>query len=48
MFIRYLWVIPLKDKNGTTITNVFQKILKESKCKPNKIWVDQASEFRNS
>ena len=48
MFIRYLWVIPLKDKNGTTITNTFQKILKESKCKPNKIWVDQASEFHNS
>ena len=48
MFIRYLWVIPLKDKNGTTITNAFQKILKESKCKPNKIWVDQASEFHNS
>ena len=43
-------VILLKDK-GTTITNSFQKILKESNsrkakskgCKPNKIWVDKGS-----
>ena len=27
---KYAWVIPLKDKKGITITNVFQKILDES------------------
>ena len=37
----------LKDKEGITITNVFQNILDESKCKPNKIWVDKGSEFYN-
>ena len=24
---KYAWVIPLKDKKGTTITNAFQKLL---------------------
>ena len=39
------WVIPLKNKTGITITNAFQKILKESNRKPSKIWVDKGSEF---
>ena len=33
----------LKDKNGVTIVNAFQNILDNSKRKPNKIWVDEAS-----
>ena len=37
----------MKDKKGITITNAFQKILKESNHKPNKIWVDKCSEFYN-
>ena len=48
IFTKYAWVIPLKDKKGITITNAFQKILKESNRKPNKIWVDKGSEFYNS
>ena len=36
-----------KDKKLITITKVFQKILGESNGKPNKIWVDQGSEFYN-
>ena len=32
---------------AVTITNTFQKILKESNCKSNKIWVDKGSEFYN-
>ena len=41
---KYAWVIPLKDKNGVTIVNAFQKVLDDSmklhsKIKPNKIWV---------
>ena len=39
---------PIKDKNGITITNASQKILKESNRKSNKIWVDKGSEFYNS
>ena len=30
IYSKYSWVIPVKDKNSTTITNVFQKISKES------------------
>ena len=45
IFSKYAWVILLKDKRGTTITNAFQKILDESNRKPNKIWVDEGSEF---
>ena len=30
-----------KIKKGITITNGFQKILKESNRKPNKIWIDK-------
>ena len=48
IFSKYTWVVPLKDKKGITITNAFQKILKESNRKPNKIWVDKGSEFYNS
>ena len=44
-FSKYAWVVPLKDKKGATITNSFQNILNSSKRKPNKIWVDQGSEF---
>ena len=38
---KYAWVIPWKDKKSITITNGFQKILKESNRKPNKIWIDK-------
>ena len=44
---KYAWVVPLKDKKGITITNVFRKILGKSGRKPNKIWVDKGSEFYN-
>ena len=48
VFSKYAFVIPLKDKNGVSIANVFQNILKESSRKPNKIWVDKGSKFHNS
>ena len=48
IFSKYAWVVSLKDKKGITITNAFQKILKESNKKPNKIWVDKGGEFYNS
>ena len=38
---KYGWVVPVKDKKGTTIVNTFQKTISEGK--PNKIWVDQGS-----
>ena len=45
LFSKYAWVVPIKDKKGTSIVNAFKKII--SKRKPNKIWVDQGSEFYN-
>ena len=47
LFSKYAWVIPLKDKKGVTIINDFQKILNDSRRKPNKMWVDNGSEFYN-
>ena len=46
LFSKYGWVIPIKDKKGTSIVNAFKKII--SKRKPNKICVDQGSEFYNN
>ena len=45
IFSKYAWVVPLKDKNGISIVNAFQKLLKECNRKPNKIWVDKGTEF---
>ena len=47
LFSKYAWVAPLKDKKRVSIINAFQSILKMSNRKPNKIWVDQGSEFHN-
>ena len=47
LFSKYARVVPIKDKKGTSITNAFKKILSDSNRKPNKIWVDQGSDFYN-
>ena len=47
LYSKYAWVIPLKDKKGTTVSNAFQKVLNKSNRTPNKIWVDKGSEFYN-
>ena len=47
MYSKYAFVVPLKDKKGIIVTNGFNKIIKQSGRKPNKIWVDQGSEFYN-
>ena len=48
LYRKYAFVIPLKDKKGTSIVNAFNKIIKQSNRKPNKIWVDQGGEFYNN
>ena len=48
LYSRYAFVIPLKDKKGISIVNAFNKIIKQSNRKPNKIWVDQEGEFYNN
>ena len=46
-FSKYALVVPLKDIKGASVVNAFQSILDKSGRKPNKIWVDQGSEFYN-
>ena len=48
LYSKYAWVVPIKDKKGDTLVTAFQRILKSSDRKPNKIWVDRGSEFYNS
>ena len=48
LFSKYAFAVPLKDKKGTAISSVFESILESLKRKPNKIWVDQGSEFYNN
>ena len=48
MYSKYAFVTPLKDKKGISIVNAFNKIIKQSNRKPNKIWVDQGGEFYNN
>ena len=48
IFSKYAWVVPLKDKKGTSIVKAFQGILKQSNRKPNKTWVEKGSEFYNA
>ena len=47
VFRKYAWSVPLLDKTGNTITNAFDNIIEQSNRKPNKLWVDQGSEFFN-
>ena len=47
LFSKYAFVVPLKDKKGISIINAFNKIIKQSNRKLNKIWVDQGEEFYN-
>ena len=46
LFSKYAWVVPIKEKKGVSIVNSFEKIISKER-KPNKIWVDQGSEFYN-
>ena len=48
LFSKCAFVVTLKDKKGTTIVNAFQSILNNLKRNPNKVWVDQGSEFYNT
>ena len=45
LYSKYAFVIPLKDKKGISVVNAFDKIIKQSNRKPNKIWVDLGGEF---
>ena len=48
IFSKCAWVVPLKDKKGVSIVDVFQKIFDDSNRKANNIWVDKGGKFYNS
>ena len=43
---KYAWVVSLKGKKGISIVDIFQNIISKGR-KPNKILVEQGSEFKN-
>ena len=46
VFSKYAWAIPLKNKNGKTVTDAFKKCFQNSRtCE--KLQVDKGSEFYN-
>ena len=47
LFSKNAWVVPLKDKKGSSIVNAFQTVISKGR-KPNKVWVDQGSECYNN
>ena len=47
LYSKYAFVVSLRDKKGISVTIGFNKIIKSSGRKLNKIWVDQGSEFYN-
>ena len=47
LFSKYAFAVPLKDEKGASIINAFNKIIKKSNRKPNKIWINQGGEFYN-
>ena len=42
---QYAWNKPFKEKKVKTVLHGFIGIVKESKRKPNKLWVDEGREF---
>src|SRR5271167_666836 len=43
IFSKFSWAIPLKSKTGIEITEAFQKIFKESRRKPKKLFTDKGT-----
>ena len=47
VFSKFAWAVPLKNKTAATVLTAIQSIVKKSKRIPEKVWVDQGSEFYN-
>ena len=45
IFSKYGWLVPLKDKKGTTVRDAFQSVFKSRV--PEKLWTDKGTEFYN-
>jgi hypothetical protein len=47
IWTRYAWSVPLKKKTAKEVLDAFKQVIAESKRIPEKIWVDQGTEFYN-
>lgn len=47
VFSKYGWIVPLKDKTGSSVAGALRKIFESSGRKPEKLWVDKGKEFYN-
>jgi hypothetical protein len=47
IFTKYGWAIPIKNKQGDTVSNAFENVFTTSKRKPEYIWVDRGKEYYN-
>ena len=45
VFSKYGWLVSLKDKKGSTVRDVFQRVFKERV--PEKLWTDKGTKFYN-
>lgn len=45
---KFAWVVPLKDKKGSSLTEAFDSILTSSGRRPGRLQTDKGSEFLNS
>lgn len=45
VFSKYGWLVPLRDKKGTTVRDAFQAVFKSRI--PKKLWTDKGTEFYN-
>ncbi len=46
-FSKYVWIEPLKNKTGKSVAEAFEKIIIDSKRRPNLLHVDMGKEFVN-
>lgn len=55
VFSKYGWIVPLKTKNGATVTNAFKELFKKTtkdgtggkRRVPTRLWTDKGKEFYN-
>ena len=45
VFSKFARSVLIRDKTGTTVKNASKKIIQTSKQKPNRLWVNQGTEF---
>ncbi len=44
---KYVWVVPLKTKEGAVVASAFQGVITSSGRSPRSLWIDEGTEFLN-